>query len=77
PNISDFAPGENCFIDASAWESPESLARHLLDVSGDEALYQSYFEWKERPFPPKFQELLEVKKVHHFVRLCRKVGELT
>ena len=77
PNIRDFAPGENCYIDASDWDDPESLARHLLDVSGDEALYQSYFEWKKKPFPPKFRELLEVKKVHHFVRLCRKLGELT
>jgi hypothetical protein len=76
PNVSDFAPGENCFIDASDWDDPESLARHLLDVSGDEALYQSYFEWKKRPFLPKFRELLDIQKVHHFVRLCRKVDEL-
>ncbi len=76
PNIRDFAPGENCFIDASDWDDPESLARHILDVSGDEALYQSYFEWKKRPFLPKFRELLDIQKVHHFVRLCRKLGEL-
>lgn len=76
PNIRDFAPGDNCFIDASEWESPESLARHILDVSRDEALYQSYFKWKKRPFLPKFSGLLELQKVHHFVRLCRKLGEL-
>lgn len=76
PNIRDFAPGENCFIDASEWDDPESLARHLLDVSRDEASYLSYFEWKKRPFLPKFRELLELQKVHHFVRLCRKLGDL-
>jgi hypothetical protein len=76
PNISDFIPGENCFIDASDWDDPEALARHILDVSRDEALYQSYFEWKKRPFLPKFRELLDIQKVHQFVRLCRKVGEL-
>ena len=76
PNICDFAPGENCFIDASEWEDPESLARHLLDVSRDDRLYGSYFAWKKRPFLPKFSELLGLQKVHHIVRLCRKVGEL-
>jgi len=77
PNIRDFAPGENCFIDASEWEDPESLARHILDLSGDEASYRSYFEWKKKPFPPKFARLIELKKVHHFVRLCRRIDEMT
>jgi len=76
PNISEFAPGENCFIDASEWESPESLARYLLEVSRDDGLYGSYFEWKTEPFPPEFNRLLELQKVHLFVRLCRKLGEL-
>ncbi len=76
PNVRDFAPGGNCFIDASEWESPESLARHLLDLSRDEALYRSYFEWKEKPFSPAFVEMLETHKVHAFVRLCRKLEEL-
>jgi hypothetical protein len=77
PNISDFTPCEDCFIDTADWESPESLARYILEVSSDEALYNSYFEWKNKPFRPEFTELLELRKVHPFVRLCRKVEELT
>lgn len=76
PNIADFAPGENCFVDASDWDDPESLARYLLDVSRDEELYRSYFEWKKEPFLPNFCELLDIQKVHPFVRLWGKVGEL-
>ncbi|MEW6145985.1 MAG: glycosyltransferase family 10 [Thermodesulfobacteriota bacterium] len=77
PNISDYAPGENCFINTADWADPESLARYILEVSSDEALYNSYFEWKKKPFLPEFNELIEVKKIHPFVRLCRKVEELT
>ncbi len=76
PNIGDFAPGDKCFINASEWDSPESLARYLLDVSRDEALYRSYFEWKTKPFLPKFASLLGQLKEHPFVRLCKKVEEI-
>ncbi len=77
PNVSDFAPGENCFINTSEWESPESLARYLIELSRDDARYMSYFEWKNKPFQPKFSRMLEIRKTHPFVRLCGKVGELT
>jgi len=76
PNVSDFAPGENCFINTADWDSPESLARYLLDLSRDDARYMSYFEWRNKPFLPKFRELLGLQKVHHFVRLCGKLDEL-
>lgn len=76
PNISDFAPGENSFINTAEWESPESLARYLIELSRDDEHYAGYFEWKNKPFLPKFRELLELKKIHPFVRLCRKLDEL-
>jgi hypothetical protein len=77
PNVSDFAPGENCFINTSEWNDPESLARYLIELSRDDELYAGYFEWKNKPFLPKFRELLEIQKVNQFVRLCKKIGELT
>lgn len=77
PNVSDFAPGENCFINTSEWDDPESLARYLLELSSDDARYMSYFEWRNKPFLPKFRELLEIQKVNQFVRLYKKIGELT
>jgi hypothetical protein len=77
PNIGDFAPGDNCFINASDWDSPESLARYILTVSSDQELYQSYFDWKMKPFRPYFIKLLEEQKEQAFVRLCRKLHEIT
>ncbi len=76
PNIGNFAPGDKCFINASHWDSPESLARYILSVSGDQEQYQSYFDWKSKPFKPGFTKLLEEQKEHAFVRLCRKIQEM-
>lgn len=76
PNIDGFAPGENSFINASGWDSPESLGNFLLELSRDDALYRSYFEWKEKPFTHDFNRLLEQRKEHEFIRLCKKVDEI-
>jgi hypothetical protein len=76
PNIGDFTPGDKCFINASDWDSPEALARYILTVSNDQGLYQSYFDWKSKPFRPDFIKLLEEQKEHSFVRLCRKIQEI-
>ena len=76
PNIEDFSPGENCFIDASKWDSAESLATYMLELSNNEQLYQSYFKWRERPLKKKFSDLLNLKREHEFVRLCNRIEEM-
>lgn len=76
PNIEDFAPGDNCFINASDWDSPKRLAQYIMEVAGDEALYRSYFEWKDRPLRQNFAALLELRKLHPFVRLCQKIDAM-
>lgn len=75
PNIEEFAPGEKCFINVSDFDGPEPLSRFLLDLSLDEARYSEYFEWKNRPFLPRFEELLQTADESMLVRLCRKVGD--
>ncbi len=76
PNIEDFAPGDQCFINASDWESPESLARYIRNAIDDKAIYESYFDWRAKPFKTNFEKLLEEQREHEFVRLCRKIQEL-
>jgi len=75
PNIEEFAPGDKCFIDASEFSGPKALAEYLLVTSKDDGLYQSYHEWRTKPFRSAFVKLLEQKKEHPFVRLCRKVQD--
>ena len=76
PNIEDFCPGENCYIDASKWDSAESLAAYMLELSNNEELYQSYFKWRELPLKKKFSDLLNLNKEHAFVRLCNRINEM-
>jgi len=75
PNIEEFSPGEKCFINASDFDGPESLSRFLLDLSRDPVRYSEYFEWKNKPFLPGFEKMLQVQNEHAILRLCRKVSE--
>jgi hypothetical protein len=77
PNIEDFAPGDQCYINVVDWDSPESLARYMMAVLQDEKLYQSYFLWRSEPFRPAFERLLKQQNVHPFTSLCRKIMEST
>jgi hypothetical protein len=75
PNIEEFSPGDKCFINASDFDGPESLSRFLVDLSGDDARYSEYFDWKKKLFRPGFEKILQVQNEHAVVRLCRKIGE--
>lgn len=75
PNINDFAPGSNCFINVSEWKGPEALSEYLLFLFSNDSEYQRYFNWKRKPFHEHFLRLLEQQKEHPFVRLCKKIDE--
>lgn len=76
PNIDDYSPGEKCFIDASKWDNPQDLADYLLELSDNDDMYNGYFEWRGKPLKKKFTDLLDLKKEHEFVRLCKKIDEM-
>ncbi|MEO1398478.1 MAG: glycosyltransferase family 10 [Pseudomonadota bacterium] len=53
PNVQDFAPGENCYIDASRFPSFDALADYLQ--TEDPA---QFHVWREKPLRPEFQAIL-------------------
>lgn len=69
PNIADFAPAPNSYIDASAFDAA-GLARHLRETAGSETRYASYFAWKHRPLPASFVELFKDQETPFLRRLC-------
>lgn len=75
PNIEEFAPGDNCFINAADW-SPAALAEYLTALARNETEYAKFFEWKSRPFRAEFLALTRIVKNHAFARLCMKVEEM-
>lgn len=59
PNVSQFAPAEDCYIDAADFSGPAELADYLLALDRDEAAYARYLNWRSRPCPASFEALVE------------------
>lgn len=46
PNIDDFAPAPDCYVDAREFATPRDLANHVTQVVADDELYWKYHEWR-------------------------------
>jgi glycosyl transferase family 10 (putative fucosyltransferase) len=75
PNVERFAPSPDCYIDVRDFAGPEALAEYLLELDRDDDAYQRYFDWKQRPFRPEFQALIDIQRTDPVVRLCDLVRE--
>jgi hypothetical protein len=75
PNVEAFAPGEHCFINTADFREPKELAEYLLYLQENDAAYEAYFAWKERPFRPAFLSYLAAQETDAFVRLCQAVQQ--
>ena len=49
PNIEEFAPGDHCYIDATKFSGPRELAEYLIRLQENQAEYEAYFAWKQKP----------------------------
>jgi Glycosyltransferase family 10 (fucosyltransferase) C-term/Fucosyltransferase, N-terminal len=76
PNIAEFAPGEHCHIDAAQFKGPRELAEYLLFVAGNQAEYERYLAWKEKPFRQSFLDRVEILADDPFLRLSEKVRQM-
>ena len=75
PNIIDFSPGENCFIDVRQFENPKALANFINSCYEDQSLYDLFFEWRKKDLLSSFIEKADQQRIHPIVRLCLKVRE--
>lgn len=73
PNITDFAPGNNCFIDVTKFKNPQALANFMNACYLDESLYEQYLRWKEKPLRSEFSKKAEIQQIHPFVRLYQLI----
>jgi len=76
PNIEEFAPGDNCFVDASRFGSPRALAAHLLELAADAGAYSAYLRWKREPLRASFLERVEQVRGDAFHRLAHHLRRL-
>ncbi|KAI6660690.1 hypothetical protein LOD99_10301 [Oopsacas minuta] len=62
------------YIDVADFDTPKDLALYLIEVLADETLYQSYFEWKNKPFDKEFDDRFRVLWTDPFnCRMCRYI----
>ena len=72
-SVSEAVP-KGSYIDVADFDSPNSLALYLAKVLANDTLYQSYFEWKYKPFDKEFEDRFRVLwSVPFQCRLCRYV----
>jgi len=76
PNISEFAPGEHCYIDAAQFKGPRELAEYLLFVAGNQPEYDAYLAWKTKPLIKSFLDKVEVVAHDPLLRICQKVRQM-
>lgn len=60
PNVEDFAPGDNCYIDANSFSSIGDLADYLVMLDQHDELYNQYLNWKNQPFRSEFLRRLNM-----------------
>jgi hypothetical protein len=73
PNVHQFAPGENAFIDVNDFEGPAELASYLQKLDQDDEAYRQFFQWRERPFFPSFETDLDAVRTRPFAKLVEIV----
>jgi len=70
PNIADFAPAPDSFVDASQFPDAASLAARLRELAASPEDYAALFEWKQRPLPLGFTALFDDQQTPFLRRLC-------
>jgi hypothetical protein len=74
PNVREFLPASDAAILVDDFESPRALADHLAALAADDAAYARHLAWKQRPFAPRFEQILGLGSVESRVRLAIKLA---
>jgi hypothetical protein len=71
PNIDEFAPGNNTYINVHSFSSIKALADYILELDSDTKAYNKYLEWKSLPFKEEFEQKKKIMETDPVIRLCR------
>jgi hypothetical protein len=76
PNIEDFVPGDRCYIRIEDFTGPRELAEYLTMLDRDDKEYGRYFEWKQAPLRPGFEQVVAAYGSDPKCRLAAKLVSL-
>ena len=75
-DIAEAVP-KGSYIDVAEFNTPDDVANYLKLVLENETLYNSYFEWKKKPFDPEYVRNNRVLWTDYiFCRICYYVDTL-
>lgn len=72
PNIEEFSPFKNCYLDVKSFNSPNALAKAVMFYSSSESDWRKFFYERCR-LTENFQEKLQAISDNPFIRLCKEI----
>lgn len=73
PNIEDFAPGDQCFVNVDSFSTIKELSQYLIECDNDKSLYERHFYWKNHPLRSSFLDKIYIHKLDPFQRLFNEL----
>ena len=70
PNIRDHVPPHSIIV-VDDFDSPQSLAKYLQQVSENQSLYESYHTWRYQPLNTSFLQKYNFTNIHSHCRVCK------
>lgn len=70
PNVKEHVPN-NSIIHVDDYNTTEELVEHLIEVSNNRTLYESYHAWRTQPLPEHFRTKYDITDTHSTCRTCR------
>lgn len=70
PNVADFVPSPDSYIDANAFAGPAALAAHLGALAADDEAYARFHRWREEPLPDGLEADLAIVGRPYLARLA-------
>jgi len=73
PNIRDFAPADDCYINADDFAGPAELAAYLDSLDHDEAAYHRFHKWRAGGASERLRRFLAGTERPSLCQLCDQV----
>lgn len=71
PNIKEFAPSEQCYLNVNDFKSPQELAKYIMFLDENDLEYNKLIGWKYEPFAPHFMSKINIIRGSLIDRLIR------